>query len=83
MSRQGSIKIITAILMRAPRLMSRQMLRSSSIRLIRETPTVAAKKVSPLDKIDWLQVSTEIWAAFTALCPFRTSSRNRVVIKMA
>ena len=48
----GSTTRMTSILIRAPREISRQMLRSSSILLMAATPTVAAKKVRPLVRMD-------------------------------
>ena len=58
MSSEGKIKIMMNMLISAPRLMSRHMLCKSSMRDIIETPIVAAKNVSPLESMLWLQFST-------------------------
>ena len=65
----GSTTRMTSILIRAPREISRQMLRSSSILLMAATPTVAAKKVRPLVRMDWLQCSSDCWAASCGVRP--------------
>ena len=54
-SAAGSTSRMTAMLMSAPREMSRQMLSSSSTRLMAATPKVAAKKVRPLVRMLWLR----------------------------
>ena len=65
----GRTTRMTAILISAPREMSRQMLCSSSILLMAATPTVAAKKVRPLVRMDWLQCSSDCWAASRGVRP--------------
>ena len=54
---------MTTMLISAPREISSQMLFSNSILLMAATPKVAAKKVRPLVRMDWLQCSSACWAA--------------------
>ena len=70
----GRTTRMTAILISAPREISRQMLFSSSILLMAATPTVAAKKVRPLVRMDWLQCSRDCWAASFGVRPKARSS---------
>ena len=61
--------IMTNILMRAPRDISRHMLFSSSMRLMAATPMVAAKKVRPLERMLWLQYWQAVRAASLGVSP--------------
>ena len=70
----GSITRMTTMLISAPREISRQMLFSSSILLMAATPTVAAKKVRPLVRMDWLQCYSDCWAASFGVRPKARSS---------
>ena len=71
----GSTTRMTTVLMSAPREMSRQMLRISSIWLMTATPNVAAKNVRPLVRMLWLQCSRDCWAASRGVRPRARSSR--------
>ena len=71
----GRTMRMTAVLMSAPREMSRQMQRISSILLMTATPKVAAKKVRPLVRMLWLHCSSACWAAARGVRPKARSSR--------
>ena len=74
---------MTAMLISAPRLISRHKLRISSMRDTSATLAVAAKKVRPLVRMLWLDCSTAMRIASRVALPLFSSSRNLVVIRMA
>ena len=63
--------------------MRRHWLLISSMREASETLKVAAKNVSPLVRMLWLHCSTAVCTASLVERPAFSSSRKRVVIRMA
>ena len=70
MSNAGKTINMTTMLIKAPRLISRHRLCISSILETAATPIVAAKKVSPLVSMLWLQFSMDRLFRRTAVIQF-------------